>query len=607
MSENGGETPTGAGKGAARGFGFRRASLRSPSEALQPETPPPPPDARPPKKKRRTSSLSSLSGLLTFLLVAGVAVIAALSVGKKRFEEPGPLAADKIVLIARGAETTDIFDQLQREGVISSATLFNAGISAARKRGEIKAGEYLFKARVSMRDVMNTLVEGKSILHAITIPEGLTSEQIVARLRESDILAGDVREMPKEGTLYPDTYRVPRGMARDQLIAQMRRKQDEMLKEIWARRSPDVPVRSPTELVTLASIVEKETGKSDERPRVAGVFVNRLQKRMRLQSDPTIVYGLVGGKGTLGRGILRAEITQPTPYNTYVIEGLPPGPIANPGRAAMEAAANPARTRDLYFVADGSGGHAFAETLDEHNQNVQRWRQIERDAKDRLAPDAAAPDPAVQPPAPGGRPQQRPPGRRGAVEGDAFGDLPRDFAAAPAPAAPAPAVAPPPAAMAFAGLAPRRGWSGVELSGLRSSPLPAREATAGASPYELGPGVETIPIAGITSSAGILGAEDDPEFVVPGDVATYPVSQARRADLAARAAQYGLPAADGPPPSALAETPSRLAAYAPQAAAPGALRPRVIDASEGTPLDPLRNRTFDLNSPKTIPDLRVRR
>ena len=187
------------------------------------------------------------------------------------------------------------------------------------------------------------------VQHALTIPEGLTSEQIVARLLENDILAGQVKEIPREGTLLPETYRFERGTTREQVIQRMQQAQRRLLAEIWERRSPDVPIRSVEQLVTLASIVEKETGRPDERTRVAAVFANRLQKKMKLQSDPTIIYGLVGGKGTLGRQIKRSEIQQPTPYNTYAIEGLPPGPIANPGRASLEATANPARTRELYL------------------------------------------------------------------------------------------------------------------------------------------------------------------------------------------------------------------------------------------------------------------
>src|SRR5205085_1871727 len=191
------------------------------------------------------------------------------------------------------------------------------------------------------------------------LPEGLTSEQIVARLLENDILSGQIKEIPREGTLLPETYKFVRGATRDQVIQRMQQAQKRVLGEIWERRTPDLPVRSSDQLVVLASIVEKETGRADERSRVAAVFINRLRQKIKLQSDPTIIYGLVGGKGTLGRPIKRSEIQQPTPYNTYIIDGLPPGPIANPGRASLEATANPARTRDLFFVADGTGGHSF--------------------------------------------------------------------------------------------------------------------------------------------------------------------------------------------------------------------------------------------------------
>ena len=184
--------------------------------------------------------------------------------------------------------------------------------------------------------------------------------------------------MPREGTLLPETYKFPRGTTREQVIQRMQQSQKRVLAEIWERRNTDIPVKTPEQLVTLASIVEKETGKADERSRVAAVFVNRLRQKMKLQSDPTIIYGLAGGKGTLGRPIKRSEIMQPSPYNTYVVDGLPPGPIANPGRASLEATANPARTRDLFFVADGTGGHAFTETYDQHQKNVAKLRTMEK-------------------------------------------------------------------------------------------------------------------------------------------------------------------------------------------------------------------------------------
>jgi UPF0755 protein len=245
------------------------------------------------------------------------------------------------------------------------------------------------------------MVEGKVVAHQISIPEGLTSQQIVARLSQDDVLTGDVKAVPPEGSILPDTYNYTRGITREQLVERMEQAQARLVHEVWDRRSPDLPLKSPDQLVVLASLVEKETGKAEERTRVAAVFVNRLKQKMKLQSDPTIIYGLVGGKGTLGRPIMKSEITQPTPYNTYLIDGLPPGPIANPGRASLEAAANPARTRELYFVADGTGGHAFAETYEQHQKNVARFRLIWTDQKDQVPVDDQAPaaDPAPTAPA----------------------------------------------------------------------------------------------------------------------------------------------------------------------------------------------------------------
>jgi UPF0755 protein len=249
---------------------------------------------------------------------------------------------------------------------------------AMKSRGELKYGEYQFLKHASLADVLDTIIENREVQHAVTVAEGLTSEQIVAHLLATDSLAGQIKEIPREGTLLPETYKFTRGMTRDSIIQRMQQAHKRVLAEVWEHRNPEIPVKSAEQLVILASIVEKETGRADERSRVASVFVNRLKSRMRLQSDPTIIYGLTGGKGGLGRPILKSEIEQPTPYNTYVIDGLPPGPIANPGRASLEAAANPARTKDLYFVADGSGGHVFSENYDQHQKNVARLRAMER-------------------------------------------------------------------------------------------------------------------------------------------------------------------------------------------------------------------------------------
>jgi UPF0755 protein len=273
----------------------------------------------------------------------------------------------------------DIADLLKREGVIDEHRLiFMGGVIALKARADLKAGEYVFPKRASVRDVVETIVEGKVVQHQFTIPEGLTSEQIVARLLESDMLSGNIKDVPREGSLLPDGYHFNRGFTREQMLQRMRQAQDRLVREVWERRNPDLPLKTPEQLVILASIIEKETGKPEERTRVAAVFANRLKQKMRLQSDPTIVYGLVHGKGPLGRPLSKADIAQPTPYNTYVIDGLPPGPIANPGRASIEAAANPARTKELFFVADGTGGHAFAETYDQHLKNVARLRTIEQ-------------------------------------------------------------------------------------------------------------------------------------------------------------------------------------------------------------------------------------
>jgi UPF0755 protein len=245
-----------------------------------------------------------------------------------------------------------------------------------------------------MDDVLETIISGKSIQHSVTIAEGLTTQQILQRLNEAEVLAGPVQRIPPEGSLLPETYRVTRGTSREQLIQRMAAAHKQLVEQIWAKRSPDLPIKDINEFITLASIVEKETAIAAERTRVAGVFVNRLNKKMRLQSDPTIIYGLVGGKGSLGRSLTRADVEQPTPYNTYTINGLPPGPIANPGRASLEAVANPARTNELYFVADGSGGHVFAETYEQHLKNVARWRDYQ---KLNVAQPAPAPKAAPQP------------------------------------------------------------------------------------------------------------------------------------------------------------------------------------------------------------------
>ncbi len=409
-------------------------SPRSPRAALEPEQVPPPPKR---SERARNPFVVIGNAIITILLIGLIGTGAAYYYGRKTIEAPGPLQEDKTVVIPSRAGMTDIADVLQREGVIdNNRWAFIGAVFALKARSDLKPGEYAFQKKASLRDVIGTIVEGKVVQHSVTLPEGLTSEQIVARLSDNELFSGTIREVPREGTMLPETYKFPRGTTREQVIQRMQAAQKRLVAEIWEHRNPDVPLKSPEQLVTLASIVEKETGKADERSRVAAVFVNRLQKKMKLQSDPTIIYGLVGGKGTLGRPIKRSEISQPSPYNTYTIDGLPPGPIANPGRASLEAAANPARTRDLFFVADGTGGHAFSESLDVHAKNVAKLRAIEKQTQNdraelpddapaaaaapaaeaaQAAPAATAPKPAKRPAAP----RTPPAARQGAAQAPA--------------------------------------------------------------------------------------------------------------------------------------------------------------------------------------------
>jgi len=520
----------------------------------------------PPKPPRRPRGfgLSGLSGLLTFLLVIGLLGVAVLVWSVVESRKPGPLAEDKIVVVEREDDAGTIGEQLERAGVVDSALWFSAMTTLDGSRGSLKRGEYAFKAGVSLRQVEAELIAHKVVQHKLTIPEGLTSDQVVERLRDDDVLIGDVKEPPREGSLLPDTYLFERGDTRQAELTRMAKAQAKAVDEIWAKRAPDLPIKSPGELVTLASIVEKETGKADERPRVAGVFINRLQKHMKLQSDPTIVYGLVFGKGTLGHPITKAELDQPTPYNTYNIDGLPPGPICNPGKAALEAAANPMRTKELYFVADGTGGHAFAETLDQHLKNVAHWRQIEQDAKDRLAPDAA-PTPAPTPtPAKHSALDDVDPAIFGAV---ALGDAPVDSGTL---------------ATRLGKLAEDRKATGALLG-----PDGALSTTraAGASLDSLG-----AIITGVNDEPPAQAFPDEQGPDAPAQpVASVPLSAAALADQKARIARYVDAGAADP----------RVAGLDAPAGAPA--RPRAFDASEGTPFDPLRNKTYDLNYAHAVP------
>lgn len=308
------------------------------------------------------------------LLLAGTIFL----YGKYRFEAAGPHDEPRVVMLDQGLGVRAIANRLDKAGVISDQVVFLAGVRFNRAEGDLKAGEYEIPAHASMASIMRILLEGRSILHRITIPEGLTSEQIMLLVEANPVLTGETPAVPPEGSLLPETYSFTRGATRKEIVSDMKESATALMDELWDKRAKDLPFDTREEAITLASIVEKETGVASERPRVAAVFVNRLNKPMRLQSDPTIIYGLVGGKGALGRPIRRSELDRQTPYNTYLVDGLPPTPICNPGRASIEAVLNPPETDELYFVADGTGGHAFSRTLREHEQRVREWRKIER-------------------------------------------------------------------------------------------------------------------------------------------------------------------------------------------------------------------------------------
>ncbi|MBX5144299.1 endolytic transglycosylase MltG [Rhizobium lentis] len=352
---------------------------KSPNEALRPERVP-----EPPKRSRnaRSQIVLFLNFIMTMAVLVCVVAVIAFYYATSTYQGPGPLQTNTNFIVRNGAGLAEIASNLERNAIISDARIFRYLTATHLSAGEsLKAGEYEIKARASMSDIMELLKSGKSILYSVSFPEGLTVRQMFDRLLQDPVLEGDLpAALPAEGSLRPDTYKFSRGTKRAEIIEQMAAAQQKLVDQIWDKRDSTLPLRSKEEFVTLASIVEKETGVPDERAHVASVFLNRLGKGMRLQSDPTIIYGLFGGEGKpADRPIYQSDLKRDTPYNTYVIKGLPPTPIANPGKDALEAVANPWKTQDLYFVADGTGGHVFAATLEEHNANVKRWRKLEAD------------------------------------------------------------------------------------------------------------------------------------------------------------------------------------------------------------------------------------
>jgi UPF0755 protein len=369
----------------------------------------------------------------SLLILLAIALAGAIGWGQRQWVSDGPLDQAIFFEVERGATLRAVSEDLEAAGAVSSAMIFRLGTEYADAAGDLRFGSYEIPAGASMQTVLEIVTAGgpssfryaatyvlridgggelrlrermpgtgeivelatfeyedgvpeiysdlvaraQITVYRVAVPEGLTSWQIVQGLNEADFLSGEVADIPAEGMLAPDTYEVRRGDDRTELLARMRAAQERILAEAWENRVDGLPLASPEEALTLASIIEKETSVPDERRQVASVFVNRLNRGMRLQTDPTVIYGVTNGRGVLGRGIRQSELRDDNPWNTYVIDGLPPTPIANPGRAAIEAALDPDTTDYIFFVADGTGGHAFSQTLEEHNRNVAIWRQIE--------------------------------------------------------------------------------------------------------------------------------------------------------------------------------------------------------------------------------------
>ncbi|KMK67717.1 endolytic transglycosylase MltG [Puniceibacterium sp. IMCC21224] len=375
---------------------------------------------------------SVASNALTFLVVAVFLFGGVLLWGQSQYSDDGPLAQPICVQVPRGSNMRRVSDDLVTQGAVTSGVLFRLGADYTDKTDELKAGSYLVPENASMGEIVDIVTRGGASTcgtevvyrvginqatvqvreldpstgrfsevaefdpgaddapveytsvkakadtrYRVALAEGVTSWQVVTELAQIDVLDGEVADLPPEGSLAPDSYEITPGDTRASVLDRMSRAQEVILERAWVNRAPGLPLDSKEEALVLASIIEKETGVPEERGQVASVFVNRLNQGMRLQTDPTVIYGITKGEGVLGRGLRQSELRGATPYNTYVIAGLPPTPIANPGRASIEAALNPLETNFVFFVADGSGGHAFAATLAEHNDNVARWRQIE--------------------------------------------------------------------------------------------------------------------------------------------------------------------------------------------------------------------------------------
>ena len=317
--------------------------------------------------------------VILFLVAAGLAFFAFNGWIQQSLQMPGPLQKNTIVYIEPGTGTKKIAAQLYEEGAIESAFIFSWGVKKAVV--SLKAGEYEIPEAASTQSIIDLLESGKTYQRRVTVPEGLTSQEIVDIVNAAEVMTGKVETAPPEGTLLPETYNYSRGDTRESVIERMKKAMQSAITELWSKHTENPLLKTSEDAITLAAIVERETALPAERPRVAGVFFNRLKINMPLQSDPTVIYALTQGKAKLGRLLTRSDLSYASPYNTYENPGLPPGPIANPGRASLEAVLTPEANEYLYFVANGTGGHTFAKTLDEHNHNVAKWRESQMQQK----------------------------------------------------------------------------------------------------------------------------------------------------------------------------------------------------------------------------------
>ena len=323
----------------------------------------------------------ALPNFLSFILIFFIICSSIILWGKFKFEEPQNLQLHNTFIVNPGDSFDVISQNLHDKRIIKNQYIFKIGVVLTKNQKKLKYGEYEFPKTASMSEIANIIANGETKLHKLVIPEGFSNWQIIERLNAQELLVGDITAEPMEGTLAPQTYLFSRGEKRSALLSRMLKNQEMILEKEWLSRAEGLPLKNISELLILASIIEEEASIADEREIIASVFIKRLEKKMKLQTDPTVIYGITRGKYKLGRGLLLSELKKFSPWNTYKIDGLPPTPISNPGLASIKAATNPSKTDFLYFVSNGKGGHVFAKSYEKHLKNVTKWRKIEKQLK----------------------------------------------------------------------------------------------------------------------------------------------------------------------------------------------------------------------------------